>query len=369
MQDMYNEILLAAFAGSALICGLIAFSKPLHVHLTSKAEAETAIQSAHSGSIPRVGGLGLLAALGLAVWWCESPKHADFMSGLILSSLPLFIGGLLDDLGFLIRPVTRLVLAFASALLMSALTGIWLTDLDIGFVNAALGFGSFKVGSMMVAPIGIFFTAFATAGVSNAFNIVDGLNGLASGTGIIVSAVVAAIALSVGDTLIAASAFAMLAALSGFFVWNFPKGKIFLGDCGAYFAGFFLAWLAVLVVERNESVSPWAILVVFGYPITETVFTIFRRKIKRQSTLNAPDQDHLHSMVLRNWASRRFSNSTLWIQNCVSAMVMLIPSVGLAFAGYYLSTSSLLSQAAYLGFFAIYSMFYLLLTKLGDHAG
>ena len=366
MQDMYNEILLAAFAGSALICGLIAFSKPLHVHLTSKAEAETAIQSAHSGSIPRVGGLGLLAALGVAVWWCESAKHADFMSGLILSSLPLFIGGLLDDLGFVIRPVTRLALAFISALLMSGLTGIWLTDLDIGFVNLALGAGSFTVGTMTVAPIGIFFTAFATAGVSNAFNIVDGLNGLASGTGIIVSAVLAGIALSVGDTLIAASAFAMLAALGGFFVWNFPKGKIFLGDCGAYFAGFFLAWLAVLVVERNDSVSPWAILVVFGYPITETVFTIFRRKLKKQSTLNAPDQEHLHSMVLKHWASAQFSTATLWIQNCLSALVMLLPSVALAFAGYYLSSSSMWSQTAYVGFFIVYSLVYLRLKRQGD---
>lgn len=352
---MYNEILLAAFAGSALICGLIAFSKPLHVHLTSKAEAETAVQSAHSGAIPRIGGLGLLAALGVAVWWCESEIHADFMSGLILSSLPLFVGGLLDDLGFVIRPVMRLALAFVSALLMSALTGFWLTDLDIGFVNLLLG----------IAPIGIFFTAFATAGVSNAFNIVDGLNGLASGTGIIVSAVVASIALSVGDTLIAASAFAMLAALGGFFVWNFPKGKIFLGDCGAYFAGFFLAWLAVLVVERNASVSPWAILVVFGYPITETVFTIFRRKLKRQSTLNAPDQEHLHSMVLKYWAASRFSTSSLWIQNCLSALVMLIPSLLLAFLGYFLSGSSAWSQTAYVGFFLLYSVVYWRLQKEG----
>ena len=351
---MYNEILMSAFAGSAVVCGLIAFSKPIHVRFTSKVGSESAIQSAHDGSTPRIGGLGLLLALGVAAWWCESRVHSDFMGRLILSSLPLFVGGLLDDLGFEVKPVARLALAFTSAILMSALTGIWLTNLDIEVVNAALA----------LVPIGIFFTAFATAGVSNAFNIVDGLNGLASGTGIIVSSVIAAIALSVGDTEIAASAFAMLAALGGFFVWNFPRGKVFLGDCGAYFAGFFLSWLAVLVVERNANVSPWAILVVFGYPITETVFTIVRRKLKRQSTLNAPDQDHMHSMVFKLWRLSRFGDMSLVKRNSLSALLMLVPSLFCAYAGLNLSWSSLWSQVAYVGFFVAYTIAYLALKRL-----
>lgn len=353
---MYNEILLSAFTGSALICGLIAFSKPIHVRFTSKAGADSAIQSAHSGSTPRVGGIGLLLALCVAAWWCQSQTHGAFMGRLILSSLPLFLGGLLDDLGFEIKPVVRLGLAFASAVLMSLVTGVWLTDLDIGIVNSLLA----------VAPIGILFTAFATAGVSNAFNLIDGLNGLASGTGIIVSSVIVAIALSVGDTEIAASAFAMLAALGGFFIWNFPRGRLFLGDCGAYFAGFFLAWLAVLVVERNATVSPWAILVVFGYPITETVFTIFRRKLKRQSTLNAPDQDHMHSMVFKLWRVRSADSLNLVHRNSISAVIMLTPSVLCAYVGVTLSWSSMWSQIAYLAFFGLYSAMYVALHRLGS---
>lgn len=354
MQTMYNEILLSAFAASAVVCGLIAFSKPIHVRFTSKAGADSAVQSAHDGSTPRIGGLGLLLALAVAAWWCESQVHSDFMGRLILSSLPLFAGGLFDDLGFEVRPVARLALAFMSAILMSALTGVWLTNLNIGFVNAALA----------IVPVGVFFTAFATAGASNAFNIIDGLNGLASGTGMIVSGVIAVIALSVGDTEIAASAFAMLAALSGFFIWNFPGGKLFLGDCGAYFAGFFLSWLAVLVVERNESVSPWAILVVFAYPITETVFTIVRRKLKRQSTLNAPDQEHMHSMVFKFWRVSRFGEMSLVKRNSISALVMLVPSIICAYAGVKLCWSSGWSQVAYLVFFGVYTLVYLTLIRI-----
>jgi UDP-GlcNAc:undecaprenyl-phosphate/decaprenyl-phosphate GlcNAc-1-phosphate transferase len=356
MQAMYNEILLSAFAGSAVVCGLIAFSKSIHVRFTSKAGADSAIQSAHDGTTPRIGGLGLILALGVAALWCESQVHSDFMGRLILSSLPLFAGGLLDDLGFDVKPVARLALAFTSAILMSALTGVWLTDLDISFVNSALA----------IVPIGLFFTAFATAGASNAFNIIDGLNGLASGTGIIVSGVIAIIALSVGDTEIAASAFAMLAALTGFFIWNFPRGKLFLGDCGAYFVGFFLSWLAVLVVERNDGVSPWAILVVFAYPITETVFTIVRRKLKRQSTLNAPDQDHMHSMVFKFWRASRFGGMSLVTRNSVSALLMLLPSIVCAFAGVKLSWSSGWSQVTYVGFFSVYTLVYLFLKRLEE---
>ena len=92
MQAMYNEILFSAFAGSAVVCGLIAFLKPIHVRFTSKAGAESAIQSAHDGTTPRIGGLGLILALGLAALWCESQVHSDFMGRLILSSLPLFAG-------------------------------------------------------------------------------------------------------------------------------------------------------------------------------------------------------------------------------------------------------------------------------------
>jgi UDP-N-acetylmuramyl pentapeptide phosphotransferase/UDP-N-acetylglucosamine-1-phosphate transferase len=118
------------------------------------------------------------------------------------------------------------------------------------------------------------------------------------------------------------------------------------------------------VVERNDSVSFWAILVVFGYPITETVFTIVRRKLKRQSTLNAPDQDHMHSMVFKLWRASRLSDMSLVKRNSLSALLMLVPSLICAYAGVNLAWSSMWSQVAYLGFFAVYTVAYLALRRV-----
>ena len=117
------------------------------------------------------------------------------------------------------------------------------------------------------------------------------------------------------------------------------------------------------MVERNATVSPWAILVVFGYPITETVFTIFRRKLKRQSTLNAPDQDHMHSMVFKLWRNRSADSLNLVHRNSISALIMLTPSVLCAYVGVTLSWSSMWSQVAYLAFFGLYSGMYITLHR------
>jgi UDP-N-acetylmuramyl pentapeptide phosphotransferase/UDP-N-acetylglucosamine-1-phosphate transferase len=89
----------------------------------------------------------------------------------------------------------------------------------------------------------------------------------------------------------------MLGALVGFGVWNWPGGRIFLGDGGAYLLGFWLAELGVLLVMRNPQVSPWFPLVIMIYPIWETLFSMYRRKIIRKHEVGHPDAMHLHQLV------------------------------------------------------------------------
>ena len=85
----------------------------------------------------------------------------------------------------------------------------------------------------------------------------------------------------------------------GFFVWNYPAGLIFLGDGGAYLLGFLLAELAVLLLHRNPAVSPMFALLLCAYPIFETIFTMYRRKIVRGVATGAPDGIHLHTLIHR----------------------------------------------------------------------
>ncbi|MDY0273586.1 MAG: glycosyl transferase, partial [Advenella sp.] len=116
-------------------------------------------------------------------------------------------------------------------------------------------------------------------------------------------------AYQVNDLAIFAIALAMASSIVGFFVWNFPFGRVFLGDGGAYFIGFMLAELAVLLVIRNPSVSPFYALAVLFYPVFETLFSIWRRRFKRGVPVDQPDALHLHQLIFRRLVRVTFSRT------------------------------------------------------------
>jgi UDP-N-acetylmuramyl pentapeptide phosphotransferase/UDP-N-acetylglucosamine-1-phosphate transferase len=118
-------------------------------------------------------------------------------------------------------------------------------------------------------------------------------------------AALAYVAFQVGDPVIGALTLAGIGAVLGFFVWNFPAGLIFLGDGGAYFLGFLVAELSILLLVRNPGVSPLFPLLVCVYPVFETLFSIYRRRFLRAVPPSMPDGIHLHSLIYRRvmrWA-------------------------------------------------------------------
>jgi UDP-N-acetylmuramyl pentapeptide phosphotransferase/UDP-N-acetylglucosamine-1-phosphate transferase len=147
------------------------------------------------------------------------------------------------------------------------------------------------------SPFAIAFTAFAVGGVANSINIIDGYNGLAGGHAVIVLAAMAGLSALLGDTFLMTSAFAMIGALLGFLAWNYPSGKIFLGDGGAYLLGFWLGELSVLIVTRHPEVSPWFPMLLLVYPIFETLYSMYRRKIIGGLSPGQPDRMHLHQII------------------------------------------------------------------------
>jgi UDP-N-acetylmuramyl pentapeptide phosphotransferase/UDP-N-acetylglucosamine-1-phosphate transferase len=115
--------------------------------------------------------------------------------------------------------------------------------------------------------------------------------------GIIILSGIFFVALQLSDQLIMTAALAMAGAILGFFVWNFPRGLIFLGDGGAYLIGFWIAELSILLVLRNPSISVWFPVLLCAYPIFETLFSIFRRLVLRKSHLGEADSSHLHHLI------------------------------------------------------------------------
>jgi UDP-GlcNAc:undecaprenyl-phosphate/decaprenyl-phosphate GlcNAc-1-phosphate transferase len=162
-----------------------------------------------------------------------------------------------------------------------------LRRLDIPMLDSAL----------VWTPFAVAFTIFAVGGVANAINIVDGYNGLVAGYSILVLAAIAWVAAQVGDMFILTAALSMAGALLGFLAWNYPKGRIFLGDGGAYFLGFWLAELSVLLVARHPSVTPWFPLSLLLYPVFETLFSIYRRIRYRGRSPGHADALHFHQLV------------------------------------------------------------------------
>ena len=94
-------------------------------------------------------------------------------------------------------------------------------------------------------------------------------------------------------------ALVVMGALVGFLFWNYPRGRVFLGDAGAYFLGFMYAELSIQLVARNSGISAWYVIMLAGYPIVDTLFAMYRRGVVRRVPLMAPDALHLHSLVFR----------------------------------------------------------------------
>jgi UDP-N-acetylmuramyl pentapeptide phosphotransferase/UDP-N-acetylglucosamine-1-phosphate transferase len=145
----------------------------------------------------------------------------------------------------------------------------------------------------------IALTLLCVTGVANAINIIDGFNGLASMCVMMMLLGIAYVAFQTGDEFVASTALIAAGAVLGFFVWNFPAGLIFLGDGGAYFIGFVLAELSVLLLARNPVVSPIFPLLLCAYPIFETIFTMYRRRVLRGVATAQPDGIHLHTLIHR----------------------------------------------------------------------
>ena len=248
-------------------------------------------QKFHSRAVPRIGGLGVFVGVLAGVTWAQftQPGERSSLWLLLLTGLPAFISGLAEDLTKRMSPRRRLVFTALSASL-----AVWLLDAVIRRTDIP---GVDQLITMM--PFAVALTVFVVTGVANAVNIIDGFNGLASMCVLMMLLAVTYVSFQVGDTFVVTASLITAGAVLGFFIWNFPAGLIFLGDGGAYFLGFLLAELSVLLLHRNREVSPMFPLLLCAYPIFETIFTIYRRKVVRGVATAAPDGIHLHTLIHR----------------------------------------------------------------------
>ena len=144
----------------------------------------------------------------------------------------------------------------------------------------------------------VIITIIVSGGICHAVNLLDGLNGLSICWAICAAIAMAVMALSVNDMAVFRLLILLIGASIGILVWNFPLGKIFLGDAGAYTLGHVLAWMALLLMNRHLEISPLALLLIFVWPITDMLLSMLRRK-KSGRPIGQPDRLHFHQMVMR----------------------------------------------------------------------
>lgn len=304
---------------SVVLCCVLVLTKKWHGVLTL--DQSSGIQKFHTAPTPRIGGLPVFLSL-VAVSGTVVSEVSDLLSLLLIAGLPAFAFGVAEDLTKRVGVMTRLLATMASGVLAWWLSGISLTHVGLPGVDQLLRW----------LPFSLAFTAFAVGGLANAINIVDGFNGLASLTAIFGFLGFAGVAWAVGDAKLALLCLLLAAAVMGFFAVNWPFGKLFLGDGGSYFIGFSLAWVAVLLLERNAAVSPFAALLVCIHPVTEVLFSVYRRKVRKEHP-GQPDRLHFHSLLKRRYVSRWLSHLPSTIRNSVAGLMvgsMTLPAALLA---------------------------------------
>ena len=312
------------------------------------------IQKNHNKPTPRIGGVSVFAGV-MAAYWVAQPERAAILGTLVLAGLPAFVFGLAEDVTKKVGVMARLLATMASGVLGWALTGVSLSSVDIPLVDSLLS----------LTLVSVVFTAFAVGGVANAVNIIDGFNGLASGFVVIAFIGLALVAAVVGDVNLAFACLAIAMAMLGFWLVNWPWGHLFLGDGGSYFGGFALAWSAVLLIERNPGVSAFVPLLICIHPVTEVLFSIYRRRMA-QVNPGHPDRLHLHTLIMRRVVkpilTRIYPDEPKMVnrmRNSITGLVLAAGTVPVVLLALFVVHSTLLAAlsclAFALGYVALYA--------------
>jgi len=317
LNSNWHEYIILFF--SICLCLVFVMLRSWILDLINRPSDLIAIQSMHTRQTPRLGGIAIFGAIGLGVIFSSVSTSGDYADFFLVTSL-LFFVGLAEDLGFQISPRHRLLAAVSSSLLIILVLGFCLPRTGIPIIDIVIDHWA----------VGIPLTVLVTVGISNGFNLIDGVNGLASLTGIVAALALSQIAEVSGFTAMVHLSILMAAGILGFFIINYPFGLIFLGDAGAYIIGFVLSWFGIAILINIPDVSPWAILLTLFWPVADTLIAIYRRS-RRRLNIFSPDRLHVHQIVLRGLEICFFGQNRRHITNPLTTLVMspliITPSV------------------------------------------
>lgn len=274
----------------------------------------------HQKVMPRMGGVAIYLSFTAVVLVTQPLTKA--VTGLLVGATWIVLVGILDDIKGL-SPKVKLLGQITGAVILVAF------GYRVDFVT-----NPFSEGMVMLGKLAIPLTILWVIGVTNAINLIDGLDGLAAGTSAIAALTMAAVVVSeytlyghIGDSslIVISLALILTGAITGFLRYNFHPAKVFMGDSGSMFLGFTLSALAIAGLTKGATViSVFIPIVILGIPICDTLFAIVRRFLNQQPIFQ-PDKHHLHHCLLEKGLSHKQTVLAIYGVNLVlgiSAVVL-----------------------------------------------
>jgi len=319
---MLYVTLLICFIASILLTPLV---KKMAIKIGATDQPNN--RKVHQTTMPRLGGLAIFVSylIGFLILMPESPYKYPILIG----SFVIILTGFIDDM-FEIAARWKLLGQIIAALI------VILNGVDIDFINLPFG-GQIEFGVLTI-PLTIIWIV----GITNAINLIDGLDGLAAGVSSIALITISGMAIIMGNGFVVAMGFILIGSTLGFLIYNFHPAKIFMGDTGALFLGYMIGVLSLLGFKNVAVISFIVPIIILGVPISDTFFAIIRRLV-RKKPLGAPDKSHLHHCLLNLGYGHKttvliiygisalfgvvavvFSQATMWVSFIVVLALLLV---------------------------------------------
>ena len=345
-MQWFDPIVLFFMGMSLFLNSLIAYLWHKKFYQKLGLKTYQAIQRIHLNETPRLGGFIFILSLMSYVFYSNINESALFLKLILICLIPVIIIGFKEDVYHNVDPLVRLIsLLFAGWLFRVKYSGPLPNLTDVPLINELL---------MLQGGIALFYILSITA-VANGMNLIDGVNGLCGAVTLSILSALLFLSSKTNDVVMLSAIFSLILILVPFMVINYPYGKIFLGDLGAYSLGLIASMLTIIFFGRHPEISPWSAVLILIYPATEVLFSLLRR-ITNGTSVHLPDKAHLHLKLFHFFrpqpAYKKIANSLV---TPVLSLLWLFPLLSISLT----YQKPIFIWVSIILFFVIYSLFYL----------
>ena len=281
------------------------------IHIKFSSDSIKGPQKIHRHNVPRIGG-GIIFLVFLIYAYLFRPIFLDFNPKyFIVAAIPVFLGGITEDITKKVSVTSRLILSFSSSILGYFLYGAIINRTGLVIFDDLL---------LILPELSILFTLIAVGGLCHSINIIDGMNGIILGYAIIILFFLFYSANEIRFYQLSIICLIFMGGSMGVLIFNFPFGKIFSGDGGSYLLGFVIAEVSILLVAKSQTISAFFPVALLFYPIIETTFTVVRRIYTKKNPF-LPDSLHLHSLLYK-FLQQKFPIKNDNLQNALVAPII-----------------------------------------------